>query len=95
MAEMRLKSLDAMGRAELLWQVQMHQFSMHDLALYLDTHPTDSEALDALLAHRDACERAAAAYVKRFGALYKEQTNTENGWAAWSNTPWPWEKEAN
>ena len=58
MAEKRLKSLDSMEKAELLRQVQMHQFSMHDLALYLDTHPTDSEALDALkctrivIAHR-------------------------------------------
>lgn len=95
MAEMRLKSLDTMEKAELLRQVQMHQFAMYDLALYLDTHPTDSDALDALLAHRDACERASAAYVKRFGALRKEQVGTEHGWAAWSNTPWPWEKEAN
>lgn len=95
MAEMRLKSFDAMERAELLRQVQMHQFSMHDLALYLDTHPNDQEAFDAMLAHRDAYERAAAVYAKRFGALYKEQAGTEHGWAAWSNTPWPWEKEAN
>ena len=95
MAETRLKSLDSMESDELLRQVQMHQFSMHDLALYLDTHPTDSEALEAFLAHREACERASALYVRRFGALRKEQTETENGWAAWSNTPWPWEKEAN
>lgn len=95
MAEKRLKSLDSMEKAELLRQVQMHQFSMHDLALYLDTHPTDSEALDALLLHREAYEKAADAYVKRFGALCKEQVGRENGWAAWSNTPFPWEKEAN
>ncbi len=95
MAEMRLQSLDTMERAELLRQVQMHQFAMYDLALYLDTHPTDSDALDALLAHRDACERVTAVYVKRFGALRKDQVGAEHGWAAWSNTPWPWEKEAN
>ena len=63
MAEMRLPSWDSMGKADLLRQVQMHQFSMHDLALYLDTHPTDSDALDALLAHRDAYEKASEVYV--------------------------------
>ena len=95
MAETRLKSLDTMEKDELLREVQRHHFSMHDLALYLDTHPTDTDALDALLAHRDACEKASAVYGKRFGALRKEQVEAENGWAAWSNTPWPWEKEAN
>ena len=95
MAEKRLPSWDTMERADLLRQVQMHQFALYDLALYLDTHPTDADALDALLAHRDACERASEAYVKRFGALCKEQVGAEDGWAAWSNTPWPWEKEAN
>ena len=57
--------------------------------------PIPKEALEALLAHREACERASAIYVRRFGALRKEQAEAENGWAAWSNTPWPWEKEAN
>ena len=95
MAAAQLKSLDTMEKRELLRQVQMHQFSMHDLALYLDTHPTDTDALDALMMHREAFEKAAAVYVRRFGALRKEQVEPENGWAAWSNTPWPWEKEAN
>ncbi len=95
MAEMRWQSLEAMGKAELMRMVQMHQFAMHDLALYLDTHPTDADALEQLLMHRDECKKAGKAYVKRFGALKMNQVCAEDGWAAWSNTPWPWEKEAN
>ena len=95
MAEMSAKSLDTMERAELLRQVQMHQFAMHDLGLYLDTHPTDETALEHFMQHRAACEQASEAFVRRFGALKKEQVGKEDGWAAWSNTPWPWTKEAN
>jgi len=95
MAEMQQQSLDSMGRAELLCKAQSHQFAMRDLALYLDTHPTDSEALAAYLEHKKAYKKYASAFAARFGALSMEQIEQENGWAAWSNTPWPWEKEAN
>lgn len=92
---MRSRSLASMERAELTRCVQGHQFAMHDLALYLDTHPTDDNALDAFLAHRKAYDEAAAEYRKRFGALTVQCIGKEDGWAAWSNTVWPWEKEAN
>jgi len=89
------KSWDSMGRAELLRAVQSHQFAMRDLMIYLDTHPTDAEALGAFRAHRQAYAEAADAYAVRFGALTVMHVNDEDGWVAWSNTPWPWEKEAN
>lgn len=89
------RSLASMERADLLRQVQMHQFSMHDLALYLDTHPTDADALARYLSHKEQLEQASAVFVRRFGALKVDQVNAEDGWTAWSNTPWPWTKEAN
>ena len=95
MTEMRSGSLDSMARADLLRCAQSHAFAMRDLALYLDTHPTDENALGAYLAHQNAYQDTAAAYQKRFGALTMQMIGREDGWAAWSNTPWPWEKEAN
>lgn len=95
MTEMQLQSLGSMGRAELLGQVQTHQFAMHDLALYLDTHPTDQNALAEFLSHKADCQLYSEAFAARFGALKMQQICEENGWPAWSNTPWPWEKEAN
>lgn len=95
MGQTQSKSLDSMGRAELLRRVQSNSFAMRDLMLYLDTHPTDEEALRAYLAHKDAYQEYADAYAARFGALTQMQIGAEDGWTAWSNTPWPWEKEAN
>ena len=93
--QMPQRSLDSMAKADLLRLVQQADFSMHDLGLYLDTHPTDGEALSQFRACAE-CRRAACdAYAERFGALNRDQVNESDGWAAWSNTPWPWEKEAN
>lgn len=89
------RSLATMARADLLRCVQAHCFAMHDLALYLDTHPTDADALAAYLGHKQAFDEVAEIWAKRFGALTMRQVCKEDGWLAWSNTPWPWEKEAN
>lgn len=89
------KSLDKMERAELLQAIRQCCFYMTDLSLYLDTHPTDENALALYLRHKTMHDDLAAAYAKRFGALMQSQIDDETGWAAWSNTPWPWEKEAN
>ena len=93
--KMPQQSLDRAGRADLLRRVQEAGFSMHDLGLYLDTHPTDQAALTEFRSCAECMKTACEAYAERFGALKKEQVNEEDGWAAWSNTPWPWEKEAN
>ena len=90
-----LPSSDKMARADLLRCLQEQSFAMHDISLYLDTHPTDAEALAAFQEHAEKYRALAEVYAERFGVLCKEQVSDENGWAAWSNTPWPWEKEAN
>lgn len=89
------QSLDTMERDELLRHVQQCSFMMTDLALYLDTHPTDADALARFMMHRDMYQQYADAYAARFGALCQKQIGADEGWPAWSNTPFPWEKEAN
>ena len=95
MQETQSQSSETMERAEALRRAQSHQFAMRDLALYLDTHPTDAKALATFLEHKKKYLQAADAFAVRFGALTMTQIGAEDGWAAWSNTPWPWEKEAN
>lgn len=93
--QMQQPSLDTMPKAELLRRVQECSFYLRDLALYLDSHPTDQQALSLFREHAAMHQRCSDVYAKRFGALRYEQVSAEDGWAAWSNTPWPWEKEAN
>lgn len=89
------QSSEKMARAELLRCIQEHSFAMHDLGLYLDTHPTDTRALADFQAHAEAYKTLSEVFADRFGALCRTQVRDKHGWAAWSNTPWPWEKEAN
>ncbi|MBQ4345721.1 MAG: spore coat protein CotJB [Oscillospiraceae bacterium] len=90
-----MRRLDSMGRSELAQWIRQLQFTMRDLALYLDTHPDDPNAhrcyLDALAKWKQALE----VYHDRFGIQFQEQLCEKTDWQAWSSTPWPWEKEDN
>lgn len=88
-------SFSQMPKDELLCRIRELQFSMADLALYLDTHDNDETALKHYASHSEELEQAIAAYAARFGALRKcDVPLSPDGWAAWSKTPFPWEKEA-
>lgn len=89
------QSLDRTEKDELLCLIRQCCFYLTDLSLYLDTHPTDEQALALFLEHKAQYDQYADVYARRFGALKQSQVNAEYGWAAWSNTPFPWEKEAN
>ncbi len=72
-------------------QLQKLDFLLFELALYLDTHPLNREALRMFrqyLAKRPALVRQ----VKRtHGPLLI--TNHEGSLWRWHNNPWPWDME--
>lgn len=81
-----------MNKNELLKQIQEYEFAITDLALYLDTHPTDTKAL---FLHRRYCIEAKELkdkYQKMYGPL---TINCPcNKWK-WIDEPWPWEGGTN
>ncbi len=86
------RPMDAMGRDELKLWIQQLQFTMRDLALYLDTHPEDVNAHRYYLDAQQRWKQALAAYKERFGIQFQEQICDRTEWSAWVSTPWPWEK---
>lgn len=73
---------------ELLSEIRCHEFSITELALYLDTHPDDKKAL---CLHRKYCnelENMRDMYQKVYGSLMI--TYPCNKWR-WLEEPWPWE----
>ena len=66
------------------------EFAAHDLSLYLDTHPDDSEAFDAyrdlLVLYEEGKER----YMKMYGPICKADLANAAKYT-WLNGPWPWE----
>lgn len=85
------------GRSEersLLRKLQIYGFTLYDTALFLDTHPEDSGALDYYDKTAAAYAQARREYEEKFGPLTVNGVDTDNGWA-WTASPWPWEYEAN
>lgn len=77
-----LKNLSAVG------------FSMIDLQLYLDTHPTDTSALSLYSQYRQKFIALSAEYEKKYGPLTAMNGASQDCWL-WIKNPWPWEYEAN
>ena len=79
---------------DMLQQVQVADFVVVELQLYLDTHPND---LEAVTQWREATKRAKHVrnqYEKQFGPLNMHSVPSkellEAGWR-WSQPPWPWQ----
>jgi|GEM_PF-64107 len=73
-----------------LGEVQALDFALVELALYLDTHPDDTEALRLFRQYVKAYQDKKAAYAKKYGPLEKTQAGEGDRWN-WIDNPWPWE----
>lgn len=78
-------------RASMLGQIQMYNFAVTDLNLYLDVRPNDTKALNLLKEYSKAKEEIVKKYVMKYGPLTVDETigNSFN----WINSPWPWERD--
>ena len=76
---------------EKLMKKMEYKFAIIELALYLDTHPTDNKAL---CLHRDYTRKykeLTDKYQKIYGPLTIDYPC--NKWR-WLEMPWPWERGA-
>lgn len=80
-------------RMELLAKITAAHFMSEDLHLYLNTHPTDREALAKYNSYSKQLRMLMNEYEKCFGML-SEHSISPFPWQ-WINEPWPWEYEAN
>ena len=83
------KELPATPMAEL----QTMAFAIQELALYLDTHREDTEALDMYRAYQKMYAEGKKKYEKECGPL-THMSAMEKGYD-WLNDPWPWEYAEN
>ena len=85
-----------MDREELLKKLTRLDFMAIDLALYLDTHSTDSEGISLYNKITASAEKLREIYEESYGPLRNFGTVNmcEHEWL-WSRDPWPWEKSFN
>lgn len=77
-----------------LSEVQVLAFAVQELALYLDTHPEDLEALELYRQYQELYRKCAQAYQVDRRPL-NHTTPGRDGEYAWLDDPWPWEFAAN
>lgn len=76
-----------------LTELQMMAFMIQELALYLDTHAEDREALEMYQAYQKMYQEALEEYTRRCGPMNHRQPTS--GPYRWVDDPWPWEYAKN
>lgn len=82
-----------MDRQELFDKVQQVGFALYDTALFLDSHPANSMALDFFRENQKIYMQYRDEYEKNYGPLAFYGVDASKGWT-WTQGPWPWEVEA-
>ena len=74
-------------------ELQALGFAINELALYLDTHRDDEEALELYRQYQDLYHKGMMVYTKEQGPL--NHSAPSQGKYRWLDDPWPWEYAAN
>lgn len=77
----------------LLTELQTMAFMIQELALYLDTHRDDLEALEVYRAYQKMYQEAQKRYEEKCGPL--NHKSISDGTYRWLDDPWPWEYAKN
>jgi len=88
-----IHSTASSSKSMLLKKLQKVDFSLVDTVLYLDAYPHCKKALDyyhKLLAERENL----IVKLNEAGVTLNNMSNTSDTWE-WTDSPWPWEFEAN
>lgn len=78
-------------REQLLNNVNAYGFVAHELNLYLDVNPTNSNYIRLFTEYSKKADELAREYEKKYGPLVVSSSTT-SPWA-WNKQPWPWQKQ--
>lgn len=76
-----------------LTELQVLSFGIQELALYLDTHPGDTDALELYREYQQLYHEGKEKYELMCGPL--NHISKSNGVYRWLDGPWPWEISKN
>lgn len=80
------------SRKELFCFINEVSFAAYEALLYLDTHPTDQEAMQFFREHNHLRNRALEEYARLYGPLtISTASEHESSCWEWMTQPWPWE----
>lgn len=73
-----------------LSELQVLGFALHELALYLDTHRDDAQALEAYRSYQQIYHECLMKYEREHGPI-THALPSDRAEYAWLDDPWPWE----
>ena len=76
--------------ATTLAELQSLGFAIQELALYLDTHREDKEALELYREYQKMYDKCRQLYIQKHGPL-NHGSPAATGKYDWLDDPWPWE----
>ena len=79
-----------MSKKDLMMMIQQYSFAMVECALFLDTHPSNTEALEYCEKIKDMLGAYTDEYERKYGPLTVFGADADKSWS-WVSTPWPWE----
>ncbi len=83
----------SMEQKNLKRYIDLVSFAALDCAIFLDTHPSNPEALEYFEYYKNARKQALKEYSSRFSPLTLDTVPKGADFWAWANEPWPWEME--
>lgn len=88
----KAEEIDAKNEREaLLYQVMQYKFALIELNLYLDTNPSDKEAIELFNKYQKQERQMCNQYESMYGPLTLDSDYLNNSNWVWNNSPWPWE----
>ena len=80
---------DNQNKHSLLHEIMSLNFAVNDLVLYLDTHPTDTRAINLHNEYSEKVIELTEKYQRLYGPL---TVNFSSETWDWIDEPWPWER---
>ncbi len=77
-------------QAELLLNINQLEFASHDIRLYLDNYPTDSNMIKMYNDYQEQANQAIDNYEQKYGPICMN-TLSSNDMFSWEKYIWPWE----
>lgn len=75
---------------KLLYNIQMNNFALKDLILYLDVHPNDTNMIKEYMNIKNNLNNYKKQYESKYGPLYADDVMSNTNWT-WIKNPWPWD----
>lgn len=81
-----------MSKWELKCRIYELDFALHELVLFLDSHPTNRKAMELTTKYRERRKELIGMYEAKYGPyIVTTKDVPATGCWKWLEGPWPWE----